>query len=132
MIEVRPGEWIESPIKKVFIIGSTHSSEKEILTAEAYFNAMGWSILRPLFEKLAECEKNKNGVSIDSIMRAFHNIYQADLIIVVPKENGELGDGSTYEMAYAATQNKTIKRFDVSINDSVFRSNKEKTNDEKI
>ena len=31
---------------------------------------------------------------------AFHNIYMADLVVVVPKWDGSVGEGTIYEIAF--------------------------------
>ena len=44
------------------------------------------------------------------VENAFANIRNADLIAVVLKPDGTIGDGTTYEMVYAESLGKPVKR----------------------
>lgn len=44
----------------------------------------------------------------DLIMKCYENIDWCDVVYILRKENGELGDGVTYEKVYAEKQHKEI------------------------
>lgn len=47
------------------------------------------------------------------ISKAFDNIEKADLIEVVKKEDGTIGDGTLYEMEYAIRLGKIVRILDI-------------------
>lgn len=51
----------------------------------------------------------EEGVNLASLIsNAFDNIDKADIIIALGKSNGDIGDGTLYELEYAKRMNKKI------------------------
>lgn len=87
---------------KLYIIGSISMEEKIEKIAQLYADTGDYDVRyvkdepnRPLKELIEQC---------------FSNIRWADRVLIVPKEDGSIGDGVTYEMAFA---DFVGKRYDI-------------------
>ena len=86
--------------KKIYIIGSISNYKEITKAAYEYYDKADYDINyvfpqpnRSLKELIIEC---------------FEKIREADIIVVVKKDNGSIGDGTTYEVVYAETLGKDI------------------------
>ena len=87
---------------KVFIIGSISCMER-IIEATISFMDKGCIV------KHVKPEPDK---SLEYLIdKAFNNIKEADLIVAVEKNDGSLGEGTLYELAFAKYLNKEIILF---------------------
>lgn len=86
-------------IKKVFVIGS--------LSREDYIVHISDKI-RELGYEVDHVRKQPSKTLPELIAEAYKNIAEADKIIVVKKEDGSLGEGTMYELAFAKFLNKHI------------------------
>lgn len=77
---------------KIFVIGSI-SCEEKIKRAAEYYKRFGYDV------EYVKSEPNKPLERL--VENAFNNIYAANKIVVVPKEDGSIGTGTTYEIAFA-------------------------------
>lgn len=78
---------------KVVILASS-DQEKEIKMCKDIFMRTGWEVVAPAKQK-----DNVDKVSI--ILDYFNEISYADLVFVIEKPDGSIGDGVMYEIAYA-------------------------------
>lgn len=77
---------------KIFIIGSL-SREKEIQSVAEYYKSLNYEV------DYVRKQPDKNFTTL--VNEAFQKISEADSIVVVQKEEGGLGEGTTYEVAFA-------------------------------
>lgn len=87
---------------KIFVIGS-FTKYKEIVTAASTLNAIeGYTAryAKPMVEDRQTME--------EVIAEVFKNIEWCDLLFVVSKEGGRLGDCTLYEIAYARKLKKPV------------------------
>lgn len=77
---------------KIFVIGSV-SQELDIRRVANYLKELGHDVdfvKRQLNTPLSELVEN-----------AYDKIYEVDEVVAVPKTDGSLGEGTTYEVAFA-------------------------------
>lgn len=86
--------------QKVFIIGSVKQSTKIKNIADLLSGLNNSEIRYVKKEPLKEMS--------ELINQAYNNIEWSDIIVVVKKENGKIGDGTLYEMEYAKRIGKKI------------------------
>lgn len=87
---------------KIFVIGSMINS-KEIEFSARALNTVGGNYARyeqPIHEEIEDISC--------AIHKAFDNIEWCDSVYVVRKNNGELGNGTIYEIEYASRLGKEI------------------------
>lgn len=85
---------------KLYIIGSLTQSDKIEIVANYY----------KMFGHIVDYPKREANKSFDKIVDdCFSQINLADKIVVVRKEDGTLGEGSTYEVAFAKFLGKDIE-----------------------
>lgn len=85
---------------KIYVIGSL-SQEREIMLIA---NAL--STIKDNEVRSVKCCKE---LSLEEcINRCYKNIDWCDTVFILRKENGTLGDGTTYEKVYAEKQSKEI------------------------
>lgn len=87
------------PKKRIFIIGSLSQADKIAETA-AYYAGDIYDVryVRKEPEKTFE----------ELVTQAFDNIEWADIVMVVCKDDGVIGNGTTYEVEYAKRLKKQI------------------------
>lgn len=88
---------------KIYIIGSLSQKETIKSTADYYMNTGRYRV-RYVKE---EAERSFKGLVKD----CFLNILWADRIYVIPKSDGTLGDGVTYEVTFAELIGKRVEIF---------------------
>lgn len=89
---------------KVTIIGSITKSEKKIQEAACFFQALGFSVKNPLTNN----EETENDTLFDIQLRYIRYITSADCICLVKKDDGSIGESTSYELAIAAYNNIPI------------------------
>lgn len=89
--------------QKVCVIGSVSMEEKLICVAKEY-EQLGYEVWRP--------RKQPDIPLIHLIYQAFRQIQGSDEVVVVPKDNGEIGDGTIHEMVFAEVIGKSVKIHD--------------------
>lgn len=88
---------------KIYIIGSLSQKEKIKSTAEYYISTGRYRV------RYVKEEPEK---SFKTLVRdCFLNIIWADRIYVVPKSDGSLGSGVTYEIVFAELMGKYVDIF---------------------
>lgn len=85
--------------KKVYVIGSI-SNYSRITKAAYEYTEMG----NDVNYVFPQPDKSLKELIVD----CFHRIREADLIVVVVKDDGSIGDGVTYEIVYAESLGKDI------------------------
>lgn len=89
---------IKSQKTKVFIIGS--------LSQENDISQFAQSLMDEYDVKFVRKQPNKSFTVL--VKEAFDNILEADILYVILKPNGMMGDGTTYEVEYAKRLGKEI------------------------
>ena len=87
--------------QKIFIIGSIKQEEKIKNIAKLLKDTMNNAEIRHVKKEPLKDE-------LKLINQAYDNIEWADTVIVVTKENGKIGNGTTYEMLYADRLGKKL------------------------
>lgn len=77
---------------KIFVIGSL-SQEEDIKKAAEYYKFTG--------NDVDYVRRRSNAPLQELVTEVFDKIYEADKVIVVPKQDDSFGTGVTYEMAFA-------------------------------
>lgn len=88
--------------EKIFIIGPV-SREKEIQIVAEYY--------RSLNHDVDHVRKQPDKDFTTLVYEAFQKISEADYIVAVQKEEGGLGEGTTYEVAFARFIGKKVYIF---------------------
>lgn len=88
---------------KIYIIGSLSQKETIKSTADYYMNTGRYRV-RYVKEEAERSFK-------DLVKDCFLNILWADRIYVIPKPDGTLGDGVTYEVTFAELIGKRVEIF---------------------
>ena len=85
--------------KKVFVIGSV-SYMDSIMKAVEHYKNLGYDVSHVLPQK---------DKSVDYlIQQAFRHIEEADVVVAVLKEDGDVGTGTMYELTFAKHLKKEI------------------------
>lgn len=84
---------------KIFVIGSL-SREKEIKRVAEYYQKLGHEV------DYVRKQPDKDFTTL--VNEAFQKISEADSIVAVQKEEGRLGEGTTYEVAFARFIGKKV------------------------
>ena len=84
---------------RIFVIGSL-SREKEIKRVAEYYQKLGHEV------NYVRKQPDKDFTTL--VNEVFQKIYEADSIVAVQKEEGGLGEGTTYEVAFAKFIGKTV------------------------
>lgn len=88
---------------KLYIIGSLSQEEVIKSTADYYIGTGRYRV------RYVKREPRK---SLEALIRkCFLNIIWADRVMVIPKHDGTLGNGVTYEMVFAKLIGKRVDRF---------------------
>lgn len=88
---------------KLYIIGSISQKEQIKKTAQYYINTGRYKV---------RYVKEEPNVSLPILIyKCFLNIIWADRIYAIPKPDGSLGTGVTYEMVFAKILGKWVDRF---------------------
>ena len=87
---------------KIFIIGSMKNSKEIEFSARALNTVDGNTVryAKPINEEIEDIS--------NAIHEAFDNIEWCDRVYVVRKNNGEIGNGTTYEIEYARRLRKEV------------------------
>lgn len=85
--------------KNIFIIGSL-SREERIKETAKFFRSIGC--------KVDHVRKQPDKSFEDLVWEAYQKIYEADLIVAIQKEEGGLGEGTIYEVAFARFIGKDV------------------------
>ena len=88
--------------KNIFIIGSL-SREKRIEETAKFLRSIGYNV--------DHVRKQPDKDFTTMVYEAFQKISEADSIVVVQKEEGGLGEGTTYEVAFARFIGKKVYIF---------------------
>ena len=100
-MEIKIGE--DTYKDKIYIIGSLSQKETIKSTADYYMNTGRYRV-RYVKEETEKTFK-------DLVKDCFLNILWADRIYVIPKPDGTLGDGVTYEVTFAELIGKRVEIF---------------------
>lgn len=84
---------------KIFVIGSL-SRETEIKRVAEYYSKLG--------HEVEYVKRQSDKTFVELVCEAFRKISGADLIVAVQKEDGGLGDGTTYEVTFARFIGKEV------------------------
>lgn len=84
---------------KIFIIGSL-SREKEIQSMAKYYKSLNYEV------DYVRKQPDKDFATL--VNEAFQKISEADSIVVMQKEEGGLGEGTIYEVAFAKFIGKKV------------------------
>lgn len=85
--------------KNIFIIGSL-SREKRIEETAKFLRSIGCNV--------DHVRKQPDKSFEDLVWEAYQKIFEADLIVAIQKEEGVLGEGTTYEVAFARFIGKDV------------------------
>lgn len=88
---------------KIYIIGSISQADTIESTAN-YYKSTGRYDVRYV-------KREPNQSLIELIEKCFNNILWADRIYVIPKPDGTLGNGVSYEIVFAKMANKIVEVF---------------------
>ena len=91
--------------EKVYIIGSLKLKDEIIFLASTLI-AEGYVV------RYVQEETDKNITFESLVIQCFNNIQWADVIYIVKKEDGSIGEGVTYESVFAKFLRKPIKYID--------------------
>lgn len=83
----------------IYVIG-TLSRETAIKRAAMHYLKLGYSV--------AMVTKQPDKDKEELIMECYKNIKESEIIVVVPHEDGTIGEGSQYEIAFAKLLGKEI------------------------
>lgn len=86
---------------KIYIIGSTHSSAEDIKKTADYYISTGRYRVKYVKPSSKPIET--------LILECFENIIWADRVYIVPKPDGSIGNGVTYEKVFAKIIGKRVE-----------------------
>lgn len=91
--------------KKAFVVGSVTKSKQNILDAVILFSKKGYDVSRPIWpEEASESEYTYQQL----VSNALLHIQESDLVIIVPKNDGTFGEGTTCGYEISKLLNKDI------------------------
>lgn len=94
-----PVIWID-PYNQLTIIGSVTKSREEILACRDYLTSKGIEFIH---EPVSNTETFQNLYQVQ--LQHLKWMDNADIIVVVPKPDGSIGESTSYELAYAMYKN---------------------------
>lgn len=89
----------------IYVIG-TLSRETAIKRAAIHYLKLGYSVA--MVTKQPDKDKDKDKDKEELIMECYKNIKESEIIVVVPHEDGTIGEGTQYEIAFAKYLGKKI------------------------